>query len=180
MPAVREKVKEIFGREPTSPVNPDEAVAIGAALQAGIIGGEPGMAEVLLIDVTPLSLGQSLEGDINQTVIPRGTSIPATKTVATQTVRDNQTSADANVVQGESPVASQNHQLGRYRLEGLPPAPAGHIKFEDTFTIDANGILTVTCRETSTGNAVTVTIEGSCRLPESEIERMTDEVGKSG
>ena len=176
MPAVRDKVREIFGQEPTSPVNPDEAVAIGAAIQAGIISGEDGMAEIMLIDVTPLSLGCKLQDDRNSVIIPRGSIIPNMVTENYTTVSDNQTIVLTNVTQGESPVASENHNLGDFRLVGIPPKPAGIPRIATTYEVDANGILTVTSRELETGNEVTITVEGSCRLSESDVERMRDEL----
>ena len=176
MPAVRDKVREIFGQEPTSPVNPDEAVAIGAAIQAGIIGGEAGMAEVMLLDVTPLSLGCKLVNDVNDVIIPRGNTIPTMETKSYTTVKDNQTAILTNVTQGESPVASANHNLGDYKITGILPQPRGVPQIETTYAIDANGILTVTCRDLQTGNVVTITVEGSCRLPESEVVRMREEL----
>ena len=180
MPAVRDKVREIFGQEPTSPVNPDEAVAIGAAIQAGIISGEAGMAEITLVDVTPLSLGCKLEGDRNSVIIPRGSSIPIVQMDEFTTVSDNQTIVLTNVTQGESSVASENHNLGDFRLAGIPPRPKGVPKIETTYAIDANGILTVTSRELESGNEVTITVEGSCRLSDSEVERMREELATLG
>ena len=176
MPAVRSKVREIFGQEPTSPVNPDEAVAIGAAIQAGIISGEGRLSEVMLLDVTPLSLGCQLVNDRNDVIIPRGSTIPTLETKPYTTVSDNQSSVATYVTQGESTVASENHNLGDYQIRGIPPHPAGVPQIETTYAIDANGILTVTAREKETGNEVTIVVEGSCRLPESEVARMQEEL----
>ena len=134
------------------------------------------MAEVMLLDVTPLSLGCKLINDQNDVIIPRGSTIPTMETKPYTTVQDYQTVVVTNVTQGESPIASQNHNLGDYQISGIPPRLQGVPQIETTYAIDANGILTVTARELETGNEVTITIEGSCRLPESEVERMREEL----
>ena len=176
MPAVRAKVREIFGQEPTSPVNPDEAVAMGAAIQAGIITGEGGMAEVMVLDVTPLSLGCRLVDGWNDVIIPRNSTIPTMETKQYTTAFDNQTVVTTNVTQGESSMAVDNTDLGQYRIRGIPPQPAGVPKIETTYSIDANGILTVTARETATGNEVTLIVDDACRLRESEVARLREEL----
>ncbi len=176
MPAVRAKVREIFGQEPTSPVNPDEAVAIGAAIQAGIISGEGGLADVLVLDVTPLSLGCRLVDGRNDVIIPRNSTIPTMETKTHTTAFDNQTVATINVTQGESPWAGENHHFAEYQLLGIPPQPAGVPKIETTYSIDANGILTATSREMETGKEVETIVGDACRLPRSEVARLTDEL----
>ena len=176
MPAVRDKVRDIFGQEPTSPVNPDEAVAIGAAIQAGILSGEGGMEEFLLLDVTPFSVGCRLVNGRNDIIIPRGSTLPTVETKPYTTAFDNQTVVGTNVTQGESSVASENHNLGDYQIKGLPPQPAGGPRIEITYAIDINGILTAIAREMETGKEVTITVEGSCRLRESEVARMREEL----
>ena len=176
MPCVREKVREIFGQEPTSPVNPDQAVAIGAAIQGGIISGAGGMADVLVLDVTPLSLGCRLVDDRNDVIIPRNSTYPTMETKHYTTAFDNQTVVTTNVTQGESLVASENNYLGGYQIPGIPPRPAGTPRIETTYAIDANGILKVTAIELESGNEVKITVENSCRLPEMEIARLRDEL----
>lgn len=179
MPAIRNKVRQIFGKEPTFPVNPDEAVAIGAAIHAGIQGRTAEMTRFSLTDITPLSLGCATHGDVNSVIIKRGTKIPCENTERYTTVRDNQTAIRTNVTQGENTKASENSNLGNYRLAGIPPKPRGVPVIETTYSIDGNGILTVTATELETGNEVTIVVEGSCRLPESEIERLRTEVEAS-
>lgn len=179
MPAIRNKVRQIFGKEPTFPVNPDEAVALGAAIYAGIQGQEAEMAKFSLTDITPLSLGCATEGDVNSVIIRRGTRIPCENTERYTTVRDNQTAIRTHVTQGESPKASENANLGNYRLDGIPPKPKGVPVIATTYAIDGNGILTVTAKELETGNEVTITVADSCRLPEAEVERLRKELAEA-
>ena len=173
MPMVQELVRKLTGKEPNKSVNPDEVVAIGAALQAGVIGGD--VSDVLLLDVTPLSLGLETLGGVMTTLIPRNTTIPSRKSETFSTAEDNQTAVDIHILQGERPVAKDNNTLGVFRLEGLPPAPRGVPQIEVTFDIDANGILNVTAKDRATGRSQQVTITASTNLNESEIQRMVKE-----
>ncbi len=173
MPMVQELVRKLTGREPNKSVNPDEVVAVGAALQAGVIGGD--VTDVLLLDVTPLSLGLETLGGVMTTLIPRNTTIPSRKSETFSTAEDNQTAVDIHILQGERPVAKDNNTLGVFRLEGLPPAPRGVPQIEVTFDIDANGILNVTAKDRATGRSQQVTITASTNLNESEIQRMVKE-----
>jgi molecular chaperone DnaK len=170
MPMVQELVRSLTGREPHKGVNPDEVVAVGAAIQAGVLGGE--VKDVLLLDVTPLSLGLETLGGVMTPLIERNTTIPVRKTEVFSTADDNQTAVDVHVLQGERPMASDNMSLGRFRLEGIPPAPRGMPQVEVTFDIDANGILNVMARDKATGREQKVTITASTNLNKSEIERM--------
>jgi molecular chaperone DnaK len=171
MPAVREKVKQIFNKEPNQSVNPDEAVAVGAALQAGIIQGD--VKDILLLDVTPLSLGIETRGGVTNKIIPRNTTIPTQKSQIYSTASDNQTSVEIHVVQGEREMAVDNKTLGRFILDGIPPAPMGVPQIEVTFDIDANGILNVTAKDKATGKSQKIVIQASSGLTESEIRSMT-------
>ena len=173
MPMVQELVRKLTGEEPNKSVNPDEVVAIGAALQAGVIGGD--VSDVLLLDVTPLSLGLETLGGVMTTLIPRNTTIPTRKSETFSTAEDNQTAVDIHVLQGERPMAQDNNALGVFRLEGLPPAPRGIPQIEVTFDIDANGILNVTAKDRATGRSQQVTITASTNLNESEIQRLVKE-----
>ncbi|MDD5368933.1 MAG: molecular chaperone DnaK [Anaerolineaceae bacterium] len=173
MPMVQELVRSLTGKEPNKGVNPDEVVAIGAAIQAGVLGGE--VKDVLLLDVTPLSLGVETMGGVMTTLIERNTTIPVRKAETFSTAEDNQTAVDVHVLQGERPMASDNMSLGRFRLEGLPPAPRGMPQVEVTFDIDANGILNVTARDKATGKEQKVTITASTNLNKTDIERMVQE-----
>ena len=170
MPMVQDLVRSITNKEPHKGVNPDEVVAIGAAIQAGVLGGE--VKDVLLLDVTPLSLGLETLGGVMTTLIERNTTIPVRKSEVFSTAEDNQTAVDIHVVQGERPMASDNMSLGRFRLEGIPPAPRGLPQVEVTFDIDANGILNVTARDKATGKEQKVTITASTNLDKSDIENM--------
>ncbi len=176
MPAVQAKVKEIFGKEPNKSVNPDEAVALGAAIQAGVLGGE--VKDILLLDVTPLTLGVETLGGVMTPLIPRNTTIPTSKTQIFSTAADNQTSVEIHVLQGERPMAADNRTLGRFILDGIPPAPRGVPQIEVTFDIDANGILNVKARDKATGKEQKITITASSGLTEEEIERMRKEAEK--
>ncbi len=173
MPMVQELVRSITHKEPHKGVNPDEVVAVGAAIQAGVLGGE--VKDVLLLDVTPLSLGLETLGSVMTVLIERNTTIPVKKTEVFSTAEDNQTAVDVHVLQGERPMATDNMSLGRFRLEGIPPAPRGMPQVEVTFDIDANGILNVTARDRATGREQKVTITASTNLNKAEIERMVQQ-----
>jgi len=170
MPAVNEVAKAIFGKEPHKGVNPDEVVALGAALQGGVLMGD--VKDLLLLDVTPLSLSIETLGGVATTVIERNTTIPTSKSQTFSTAADNQPSVDVHVVQGEREMASDNKSLGRFILDGIPPAPRGVPQIEVTFDIDANGILNVTAKDKGTGKEQKITIQGSSGLSEEEVEQM--------
>jgi molecular chaperone DnaK len=173
MPMVQDLVRSLTDKEPHKGVNPDEVVAVGAAIQAGVLGGE--VKDVLLLDVTPLSLGVETLGGVMTTLIERNTTIPVKKTEVFSTAEDNQTAVDVHVMQGERPMAADNMSLGRFRLEGLPPAPRGIPQVEVTFDIDANGILNVGAKDKATGKEQKVTITASTNLSENEVDRMMRE-----
>jgi molecular chaperone DnaK len=173
MPMVQELVRSLINKEPHKGVNPDEVVAVGAAIQAGVLGGE--IKDVLLLDVTPLSLGLETLGGVNTVLIERNTTIPVKKTEVFSTADDNQTAVDIHVIQGERPMAADNMTLGHFRLEGIPPAPRGLPQVEVTFDIDANGILNVTARDKATGREQKVTITASTNLSQGDIERMVQQ-----
>ncbi len=173
MPLIQQRIKEIFGKEPRKDINPDEVVAIGAAIQGGILQGE--VKDVLLLDVTPLSLGIETLGGVNTILIPKNTTIPTAKTQIFSTASDNQTSVEIHVLQGERPMAKDNKSLGRFILDGIPPAPRGVPQIEVTFDIDANGILTVTAKDKATGKSQSIRIEGSLGVSKEEVERMKRE-----
>jgi molecular chaperone DnaK len=173
MPKVQEVVKQLFGREPHKGVNPDEVVAVGAAVQGAVLTGE--VKDLLLLDVTPLSLGIETLGGVMTTLIPRNTTIPTKKSEIFTTAADNQSSVEVHVLQGERPMARDNRTLGRFHLDGLPPAPRGVPQIEVTFDIDANGILNVSAKDTATGKHQNITITSSSGLSKDEIERMVKE-----
>ncbi len=173
MPAVQEAVKKLFGKEPHKGVNPDEVVAIGAAIQAGVLKGE--VRDVLLLDVTPLSLGIETLGGVVSKLIERNTTIPTSKSQVYSTASDNQTSVEIHVLQGERPMASENKSLGRFILDGIPPAPRGLPQIEVTFDIDANGILNVSAKDKATGKEQRITIQASSGLSKEEIDKMVKE-----
>lgn len=173
MPKIVETVQKFFGKEPHRGVNPDEVVAIGAAIQGGVLGGE--VKDVLLLDVTPLTLGIETLGEVATPLILRNTTIPTSKSQIFSTAADNQTSVEINVLQGERPMAQDNKSLGRFILDGIPPAPRGVPQIEVTFDIDASGILNVKAQDKATGKAQSIKITGSTGLSKDEIERMTKE-----
>jgi molecular chaperone DnaK len=173
IPLVQQKVKEFFGKEPNKSVNPDEVVAIGAAVQAGILAGD--VKDVVLLDVTPLSLGIETLGGIMTKIIERNTSIPTKRSQVFSTAADNQTSVDIHVLQGEREKAQDNNTLGRFNLVDLPAAPRGMPQIEVTFEIDKNGIVSVSAKDKGTGKEQKIQIEASTRLSETEIERMVKE-----
>jgi molecular chaperone DnaK len=173
MPQVIELVRRLINKEPNKGVNPDEVVAIGAAIQGGVLGGE--VKDILLLDVTPLSLGVETMGAVMTPIIERNTTIPIRKSQIFSTADDGQTAVDIHVLQGERPMAADNMTLGRFRLEGIPTAPRGIPQIEVTFDIDANGILNVTALDKATSREQKVTITASTNLQKSEIERMVEE-----
>ncbi len=173
MPMVQDLVREMTGKEPHKGVNPDEVVAIGAAIQAGVLAGD--LKDVRLLDVTPLSLGVETLGSVMTVMIPRNTTIPVRKTEVYSTAADNQTAVDIHILQGERSMAADNMSLGNFRLDGIPPAPRGMPQVEVTFDIDANGILNVTARDKASGKEQQVTITASTNLSESDIDRMVKE-----
>ncbi|MDD2695701.1 MAG: Hsp70 family protein, partial [Anaerolineales bacterium] len=173
MPMVQELVRSLTNKEPHKGVNPDEVVAVGAAIQGGVLGGE--VKDVLLLDVTPLSLGLETLGGVMTTLIERNTTIPVRKTEVFSTAEDNQTAVDIHVLQGERPMANDNMSLGRFRLEGIPSAPRGIPQVEVTFDIDANGIMNVTAKDKATGKEQKVTITASTNLAKEDIERMVQQ-----
>ncbi|MEN3027326.1 MAG: molecular chaperone DnaK [Chlorobiota bacterium] len=173
IPRIQQLVREFFGKEPNKGVNPDEVVAVGAAIQAAVLAGE--VRDVLLLDVTPLSLGVETLGGVMTVLIPANTTIPTRKTEIFTTATDNQTSVEIHVLQGERPLAKDNRSLGRFHLDGIPPAPRGVPQIEVTFDIDANGILTVTARDRATNKEQSIRITGASTLSKEEVERMKRE-----
>jgi molecular chaperone DnaK len=170
MPKIQEMVKQLFGKEPHRGVNPDEVVAVGAAVQAGVLAGE--VKDLLLLDVTPLTLAIETLGGVATPMIPRNTTIPTKKTETFSTAADSQTEVEVHVLQGERPMAGQNRTLGKFKLAGIPPAPRGVPQIEVTFDIDANGILNVTAKDNATGKDTRITITSSSGLSKDEVERM--------
>jgi molecular chaperone DnaK len=170
MPAVQEAVRKIFGREPHKGVNPDEVVAVGAAIQAGVLGGE--VKDILLLDVTPLTLSIETLGGVATALIDRNTTIPTRKSQIFSTASDSQREVEIHVVQGERPFAADNKSLGKFNLDGIPPAPRGIPQIEVTFDIDADGILKVSATDKATGRSQHITITASSGLSESEVEQM--------
>jgi molecular chaperone DnaK len=173
MPAVQKKVEEIFGKKPLQGVNPDEVVAVGAAVQGGVLAGD--VKDVLLLDVTPLSLGLETMGGVMTRLIDRNTTIPTSKSQVFSTAADSQTQVEINVLQGEREFAQDNKSLGRFILDGIPPAPRGIPQIEVTFNIDANGIVHVNAKDKGTGKEQHITIQGSGNLSEDEVKRMQQE-----
>lgn len=173
MPMIQEAVKNLFGKEPNRSINPDEVVAVGAAIQGAIMTGDA--KEVLLLDATPLSLGIETMGNVNTVLIPKNTTYPTAKTQTFSTAEDNQTSVEVHVLQGERPFAMDNKSLGRFRLDGIPTAPRGVPQIEVSFDIDANGIISVTAKDKATNKTQSIKIEGSLGISQEEIDRMRKE-----
>mgnify|MGYP003433570026 FL=1 len=173
IPAVQELVKKILGKDPNQTVNPDEVVAVGAAIQAGVLAGE--VKDILLLDVTPLSLGVETLGGVMTKIIPRNTTIPTKKSETFSTAVDGQTNVEIHVLQGEREMANDNKDLGNFRLDGVPPAPRGVPQIEVTFDIDANGILNVSAKDKGTGKEQSISITGASTLPSNEVEKMVKE-----
>ncbi|HLO47039.1 MAG TPA: molecular chaperone DnaK [Kamptonema sp.] len=173
IPAVQELVRRILGKEPNQTVNPDEVVAVGAAIQAGVLSGE--VKDILLLDVTPLSLGVETLGGVMTKIIPRNTTIPTKKSETFSTAVDGQTNVEIHVLQGEREMSNDNKSLGTFRLDGIPPAPRGVPQIEVTFDIDANGILNVAAKDKGTGKEQSISITGASTLPGNEVERMVKE-----
>lgn len=173
MPKVVETVKAFFGKEPNRSVNPDEVVAVGAAVQAGVLTGD--VKDVVLLDVTPLTLSVETMGGVSTPMITRNTTVPTSKTEIYSTASDNQPSVEINVLQGERPMAADNKSLGRFQLSGIPPAPRGVPQIEVTFDLDASGILSVTAKDKATGKAANIKITGSTGLSKEEVEKMRQE-----
>ena len=177
MPAVQEKVKQVFGKEPSRNVNPDEAVAMGAAIQAGVLAGD--VDDIVLLDVTPLTLGLETLGSVMTTLIPRNTTIPTKKNETFTTAAENQTTVDIHVLQGERSMASDNKSIGRFMLDGLLPAPRGIPQIEVTFDIDANGILSVSAQDKGTGKEQKIVIQSGSGLEKEDIDRMVNEAAQN-
>jgi molecular chaperone DnaK len=173
IPAIQEMVQRLMGKEPNQTVNPDEVVAIGAAVQAGVLAGE--VKDILLLDVTPLSLGVETLGGVMTKIIPRNTTIPTKKSEVFSTAADGQSNVEIHVLQGEREMANDNKSLGTFRLDGIPPAPRGVPQIEVTFDIDANGILNVTAKDKGTGKEQSISITGASTLPKDDVERMVRE-----
>merc|ERR1712054_574482 len=173
IPRIQKEVESLFGKKPPKGVNPDEVVAIGAAIQGGVLTGE--VKDVLLLDVTPLSLGIETMGGVFTKLIESNTTIPTKKSETFSTAADNQPSVEIHVLQGERPMAKDNRTIGRFHLDGIPPAPRGVPQIEVTFDIDANGILNVSAKDKGTGKEQKIRIEASSGLTEDEIQKMRDE-----
>jgi len=177
IPAVQELVKKVLGKEPNQGVNPDEVVAVGAAIQAGVLAGE--VKDILLLDVTPLSLGVETLGGVMTKIIPRNTTIPTKKSETFSTAVDGQSNVEIHVLQGEREMGTDNKSLGTFRLDGIPAAPRGVPQIEVTFDIDANGILAVKAKDKGTGKEQSITITGASTLPDNEVERMVKEAERN-
>jgi len=173
MPAVKELVKRITGKDPNQTVNPDEVVAVGAAIQGGVLAGE--VKDILLLDVTPLSLGVETLGGVMTKMISRNTTVPTKKTETYSTAVDGQTNVEIHVLQGEREMASDNKSLGTFRLDGIPPSPRGVPQIEVTFDIDANGILSVTAKDKGSGKEQSISITGASTLSDNEVEKMVQD-----
>ena len=178
IPAVQEKVKELTGHEPSKTLNPDECVAIGASIQGGKLAGDAGAGEILLLDVTPLSLSIETMGGIATRLIERNTTIPTKKSQIFSTAEDNQTAVDINVVQGERQFARDNKSLGQFRLDGIAPAPRGIPQIEVTFDIDANGIVNVSAKDLGTGKEQHITITAGSNMSDADIEKAVKEAAE--
>jgi molecular chaperone DnaK len=170
MPAIIEAVKKYFNKDPNRSINPDEVVALGAAIQGGVLQGE--VRDVLLLDVIPLSLGIETLGGVGTKLIEKNTTIPTSRSQVFSTAGDNQTSVEIHIVQGERPMASDNKSLGRFILDGIPPAPRGMPQVEVTFDVDSNGILNVTAKDKASGKAQTIRLEASSGLTDVDIKKM--------
>jgi molecular chaperone DnaK len=177
IPAIQKLVRDFFGKEPSKGVNPDEVVAVGAAIQGGVLTGE--VKDVLLLDVTPLSLGIETLGGVMTKLIESNTTIPTRKSEVFSTAADSQTSVEIHVLQGERPMANQNKSIGRFHLDGIPPAPRGIPQIEVTFDIDANGILHVTAKDKATQKSQHIRIEASSGLSDDEVKRMREEAQRN-
>merc|ERR1711968_104426 len=177
IPKIQEKVKEIFGKEPNKSVDPDEVVALGAAIQGGVLAGD--VDDILLLDVTPLSLGIETLGNVSTKLIERNTTIPTKKSQVFSTAADNQTTVEIHVLQGEREMAADNKTIGRFHLSDIPPSPRGVPQVEVSFDIDANGILNVGAKDKATGKEQSIKIEASSGLSDSEIERMVQDAEAS-
>jgi molecular chaperone DnaK len=173
MPQVQEQVEDLAGQEPKKNVNPDEAVALGAAIQGGVLSGE--VDDIVLLDVTPLSLGIEVKGGLFERLIEKNTTIPTEESKVFTTAADNQTSVQVRVFQGEREIAEENELLGEFQLSGIPPAPAGTPQIEVTFNIDENGIVNVEAEDKGSGNAESITIEGGAGLSDEQIDQMQQE-----
>jgi len=176
MPKVQETVKDFFGKEPHKGINPDEVVAIGAAIQGGVLAGD--VKDVLLLDVTPLTLGIETLGGVRTPLIDRNTTIPTKASQVFSTAQDSQTSVDIHVLQGEREMSADNKSLGRFILDGIAPAPRGVPQIEVTFDIDANGILSVSAKDKATGKEQKITVQGATGLDEKEVEKMKEDAEK--
>jgi molecular chaperone DnaK len=176
MPLIQQKVEEFFGKKPNLSVNPDEVVAMGAAIQGAVLKGD--VKDILLLDVTPLTLAIETAGNIATPMIPRNTTIPTSKSQIFSTFADNQSAVDVHVVQGERPLAADNKSLGKFTLSGIPPAPRGVPQIEVTFDLDANGILKVTAADKGTGKKADITITGASTLSEEEKQKAIEEAEK--
>jgi len=176
MPAIQEAAKNLFGKEPHKGINPDEVVAVGAAVQAGILQGD--VKDILLLDGTPLTLAIETLGGVATPMIPKNTTVPTSKTQVFSTAADNQTSVEVHVLQGERPMAADNRTLARFMLEGIPPSPRGVPQVEVVFDIDANGILSVTAKDKASGKSQSVRIEASTSLSKEEIEKLKKEAAE--
>ncbi len=177
IPAVQQLVRQMTGKEPNQGVNPDEVVAVGAAIQAGVLAGD--VKDILLLDVTPLSLGVETLGGVMTKIIPRNTTIPAKKSEIFSTAADGQTDVEIHVLQGEREMADDNKSLGTFRLDGIPPAPRGVPQIEVTFDIDANGILSVSAKDKASGKEQSITITGASTLDQSDVERMVKDAERN-
>ena len=178
IPAVQEEVKRLTGKEPSKSLNPDECVALGASVQGGKLAGDAGAGDILLLDVTPLSLSIETMGGVATRLIERNTTIPTKKSQIFSTAADNQTAVDINVVQGERQFAKDNKSLGQFRLDGIPPAPRGVPQIEVTFDIDANGIVNVSAKDLGTGKEQHITITAGSNMSDAEIDKAVKEAAE--
>jgi molecular chaperone DnaK len=177
VPAVKKMVRELLGKEPNQSVNPDEVVALGAAIQAGVLTGD--VDDIVLLDVTPLSLGVETKGGVFTKLIDRNTTIPVRKSETFSTADHNQTGVEVHVLQGERAMAGDNKSLGRFKLDGIPPMPAGMPQVEITYDIDANGVLNVSAKEKSTSKVASITIQNTTTLGDDEVEQMVQDAARN-